>query len=187
MKKAILLLVCLLPMGCIQLHYNIAPEFHSEGTVNVDGRIDADDPRVTVTVDDVTVDWKELKEMLEKKMSSLPKESKQKTGLAPPQALPTSAVTLKAADAAFKDTREKPTHSVQVGAYRHIENAEQQVVRLTAKGYAARLVPMRDSGNKTWFTVRIGDFSTPESARIQADEFTQREKIQSAVRPFGTL
>jgi len=100
MKKIILLFVGLLPMGCIQLHYNIAPEFHSEGAVNIDGRIDADDPRVTVTVDDVTVDWKELKELIEKKMANLPTETKQKTGLASAQAVPSGAVTLPTADAA---------------------------------------------------------------------------------------
>lgn len=187
MKKIILLLVCLLPMGCIQLHYNIAPEFHSEGAVNIDGRIDADDPRVTVTVDDVTVDWKELKELIEKKMASLPKEPKQKTGLAPAQAVPAGALTLRAADATGMDPPAKPTHSVQVGAYRHLENAEQQVARLAARGYAARLVPMADTGNQTWYTVRIGDYPTQESARTRAVEFTRREKIQSAVRPFGTL
>jgi|MudIll2142460700_1097286.scaffolds.fasta_scaffold64474_3 cell division protein FtsN len=187
MKKIILLFVCLLPMGCIQLHYNIAPEFHSEGAVNIDGRIDADDPRVTVTVDDVTVDWKELKELIEKKMASLPKEPKQKMGLAPAHAVPAGALTLPAADAAGMDAPVTPTHSVQVGAYRRLENAEQQVARLAAKGYPARLVPMADSGNQTWYTVRIGDYPTQESARTRAVEFTRREKVQTAVRPFGTL
>jgi len=187
MKKIILLFVGLLPMGCIQLHYNIAPEFHSEGAVNIDGRIDADDPRVTVTVDDVTVDWKELKELIEKKMANLPTETKQKTGLAPAQAVPSGAVTLPTADAAVMGRPAKPTHSVQVGAYRHLENAEQQVARLAARGYPARLVPMADSGNRTWYTVRIGDYPTQESARTRAVEFTRREKIQTAVRPFGTL
>jgi cell division protein FtsN len=187
MKKIALLLVCLLPMGCIQLHYNIAPEFHSEGAVNIDGRIDADDPRVTVTVDDVTVDWKELKELIEKKMASLPKESKQKTGLAPAQAVPAGALTIPAAAATPPDAPAKSAYSVQVGAYRHIANAEQQVARLAARGYAARLVPMAGSGNQTWYTVRIGDYPSQESARVRAVEFTRREKIQSAVRPYDTL
>jgi cell division protein FtsN len=187
MSKIALLLVCLLPLGCIQLQDNIAPEFHSEGAVNIDGRIDADDPRVTVTVDDVTVDWKELKELIEKKMASLPKEPKQKTGLAPDHALPASAVTLPAGDATAAPGSLKPTHSVQVGACRQLENAEYQVARLSAKGYPARLARMGGFGNRTWYTVRIGDYSTRESARSQAGEFTRREGLPSAVRPFGML
>jgi len=34
--------------------------------------------------------------------------------------------------------------------------------------------------------VRIGDYPDAESARFMADEFTRREKRQSAVRPFGS-
>ena len=35
--------------------------------------------------------------------------------------------------------------------------------------------------------VEIGDFPDAESAPIAADEFTRREKMESAVRPFGKL
>ena len=101
--------------------------------------------------------------------------------------MPAGALTLRTADATGMDPPAKPTHSVQVGAYHHLENAEQQVARLAARGYAARLVPMADTGNQTWYTVRIGDYPTQESARTRAVEFTRREKVQTAVRPFGTL
>lgn len=79
------------------------------------------------------------------------------------------------------------THSVQVGAYRQVENAEQQVARLTAKGYPARMLKFEDSRRRSWYTVRIGDYSDVESARFMADEFARREKMPGVVRPFGRL
>lgn len=79
MQKMALILFCSLAAGCVQNTYNISPEFHGSGTFAFDGRVDADDPRVTVTVDDVTVDWKDLKEVVEKKLASMPPEARQKT------------------------------------------------------------------------------------------------------------
>jgi cell division protein FtsN len=153
-----------------------------------DGRVDADDPRVTVTVDDVTVDWKDLKELVEKKMASMmPQEAKEKMllgAVAAPASVPQPAPKM---DAPVVETPARMTHSVQVGAYRQIENAEQQVARLIAKGYPARMLKLEDSRKRAWYTVRIGDYPDAESARIMADEFEQHEKIQSVVRPFGSL
>ena len=130
MLKMGLILFCLLAVGCIQNTYNITPEFHNSGAVNIDSRVDADDPRVTVTVDDVTMDWKELKEMVEKKMAAMPKETQEKTLLGA-VAAPAHA-PLPAPRDAPPPVKEPAlmTHSVQVGAYRQLENAEQQVARL---------------------------------------------------------
>jgi cell division protein FtsN len=187
MKKIILILVCMLPVGCIRLNYNIAPEFHSQGSVTVDGRIDADDPRVTVTVDDVTMDWKELKALMEKKMSKLPKEPSHPMGNEPAQTAPPVSLTPHSADWAVMDVSAGMTHSVQVGAFRNFENAQHQVMHLIYKGYPAQLVEIKDSRDRIWYTVRIGDYPTVESARTRAHEFTRREKIQSVVRPVGSL
>ena len=98
MRKTTVVPFCLLAAGWIRNTYHIAPEFHGSGSIHIDGRTDADDPQVTATVDDVTMDWKEIKELVE-----------------------------------------------------------------------------------------IGDFPNAESAQIAADEFTRREKMESAVRPFGKL
>jgi cell division septation protein DedD len=194
MKKIPLILICMLLMGCIRVYYNIAPEFRSDGIVNVDGRMDADDPRVTVSVDDVTVDWKELKSLIEKQMANLPKEPKPtKEPAAAPTLASVTAAPL-AADLAVAepvsvvaDSAARMTHSVQVGAFRQLENAEQEMARLTTKGYPARLVPFTDSRKRTWYTVRIGDYPDLESARAKAVEFTHRESMQSVVRPYGNL
>lgn len=187
MQKVASILFCLLAVGCIQNTYTISPEFHSSGAMNFDGRVDADDPRVTVTVDDVTVDWKDLKDAVEKKMASMPQEAKEKTLLgaaAAPAPVPKPALKM---DASSVGTPSGMTHSVQVGAYRQIENAEQQIARLTAKGYPARMLKLEDSRKRAWYTVRIGDYPDAESARLMADEFARRERMQSVVRPFGSL
>jgi hypothetical protein len=188
MQKMARILFCLLAVGCVQNTYHISPEFHSSGTMSFDGRVDADDPRVTVTVDDVTVDWKDLKELVEKKMASMmPPEAKEKMPLgavAAPAPAPQPAPKM---DAPAAEIPARMTHSVQVGAYRQIENAEQQVARLAAKGYPARMLKIEDARKRAWYTVRIGDFPDAESARSMADEFTRSEKMQSVVRPFGSL
>jgi hypothetical protein len=187
MQIIIFLLICVLPMGCVRLYYNIAPEFHSDGIVNVDGRLDADDPRVTVTVDDVTVDWKELKTLIEKQMANSPRELKLKRELVPVQKLVSTSVSHPATNPMVADSKPRMTHSVQVGAFRRLENAEQAIASLSAKGHPAQLVQITDSRKQNWYTVRIGDFPSIESARARADEFVRRENMQSVVRPYGSL
>jgi cell division septation protein DedD len=191
MQRMACSLICLLAVGCVQNTYHIAPEFHSSGTLNIDGRVDADDPRVTVTVDDVAVDWKDLKEMVEKKMAAMPKETQEKTLLgaasSPAPALAPAALSAPKIVPPLSSEPARMTHSVQVGAYRQLENAEQQVARLAAKGYPARMIRFEDSRKRTWYTVRIGDYSDAIAARNAADEFTYRERMPSAVRPIGSL
>jgi cell division protein FtsN len=187
MQKLGLVLFCLLAVGCIQNTYNITPEFHNSGSVNIDSRVDADDPRVTVTVDDVTMDWKELKEMVEKKMAAMPKETPEKTLLGAAASPAAAALPAPEAVPPPSPERARMTHSVQVGAYRQLENAEQQVARLAAKGYPARMLRFEDSRKRTWYTVRIGDYPDAIAARSAADEFTYRERMPSAVRPIGSL
>lgn len=187
MQRMGLFLVGLLAVGCIQNTYHISPEFHNSGTLSIDGRVDADDPKVTVTVDDVAVDWKDLKEMVEKKMTSMPKETKETAQVGSAAAAALAPSPAPRMDSAAVETPARMTHSVQVGAYRQPENAEQQVARLVAKGYPARMLKLEDSRKRAWYTVRIGDYPNPESARVMADEFAQREKMQSVVRPFGSL
>ena len=76
------------------------------------------------------------------------------------------------------------THSVQVGAFRRIENAEDLIDRLEAKGYSARIVEVPDSQGRLWFTIRIGDHPTLESATEQARIFMENENMRTFVRPY---
>jgi general secretion pathway protein A len=81
----------------------------------------------------------------------------------------------------------KMTHSVQVGAFRRMPTARKLVIALKQKGYPASIFPVYDSQNRTWFTVRIGDYRSREAAVQSANEFTSREKMETAVRPFEKL
>jgi general secretion pathway protein A len=81
----------------------------------------------------------------------------------------------------------KMTHSVQVGAFRSRTQAKKLVGTLKLKGYPAGILAVIDSKRRTWFTVRIGDYPSREAAVQRAAEFTVREKMASAVRPFEKL
>lgn len=186
MPKMGLILFCMLSVGCIQNTYHISPEFHGSGTMAFDGRVDADDPKVTVTVDDVAVDWKDLKELVEKKMAGMPKEVKDAPVVGMTAATASVPPPAPRTDSPPAEVKKGMTHSVQVGAYRELENAEQQVARLASKGYPARMIRFEDSRKRTWYTVRIGDFPDAIAARSAADEFTYRERMPSAVRPIGS-
>jgi general secretion pathway protein A len=78
----------------------------------------------------------------------------------------------------------KMTHSVQVGAFRRIENAEELIGRLKAKGYSARTVQISDPQGQLWFTVRIGDYPTLESAEDQARNFREDVNMGTFIRPY---
>jgi general secretion pathway protein A len=81
----------------------------------------------------------------------------------------------------------KMTHSVQVGAFRSRAQAKNLVGIVMQKGYPAAIFTVTDSRGRTWFTVRIGDYPSRAAALQQANEFTSREKMASAVRPFEKL
>lgn len=81
----------------------------------------------------------------------------------------------------------KMTHSVQVGAFRSRNQAKNLVRTLKLKGYPAGILAVTDSRQRTWFTVRIGDYPSREAAVGHANEFAAREKMASAVRPFEKL
>jgi general secretion pathway protein A len=110
----------------------------------------------------------------------------------PPNEPATPAVTPSAVSSPeppveLSDSVKKPvmTHSVQVGAYRYPENAQQVTAQLNAKGYSARIMKITDAGGRIWYTVRIGDHPSRQAAQAQADEYTRREQKQSVVRPIG--
>jgi general secretion pathway protein A len=81
----------------------------------------------------------------------------------------------------------KMTHSVQVGAFRRRNLATNLMGILKLKGYPAGIIVVTDPGKRTWFTVRIGDYPSREAAVRHANEFTYRERMASAVRPFEKL
>jgi type II secretory pathway predicted ATPase ExeA len=81
----------------------------------------------------------------------------------------------------------KMTHSVQVGAFLYKKNAERATAILRKKGYKARIAIFKDSQQRAWHTVRIGDYPSSEIAKDYADAFTERETQESAVVPVNNL
>jgi cell division septation protein DedD len=79
------------------------------------------------------------------------------------------------------------THSVQVGAFRRTENADDLIAQLAVKGYLAQIVEIPDSQGRLWFTVRIGDHPTLESAEKQAGMFMEEENMRAFVRPYNAF
>ena len=79
------------------------------------------------------------------------------------------------------------THSVQVGAFRRTENADDLIAQLAVKGYSAQIVEIPDSQGRIWFTVRIGDHPTLESAEKQAGMFMEAENMKAYVRPYNAF
>ncbi|MEE4602438.1 MAG: AAA family ATPase [Desulfobacteraceae bacterium] len=79
------------------------------------------------------------------------------------------------------------THSVQVGAFRRTENADDLIAQLAVKGYLAQIVEIPDSQGRLWFTVRIGDHPTLESAEKQAGMFMEAENMRAFVRPYNAF
>jgi general secretion pathway protein A len=90
------------------------------------------------------------------------------------------------ADRSDLEQRSTPmmTHSVQVGAFSRTENAEDLMDRLEAKGYSAQIVEVPDPQGRLWFTVRIGDHPTLESAEEHARVFMENENMKTFIRPY---
>jgi len=105
----------------------------------------------------------------------------------PQPAIPVPAPPISKTPAAARVGPTRMTHSVQVGAYLYLENAQQVAAQLTAKGYPARIFNFADSKGRTWHAVRIGDYPSRQAAQAQADEFSRREQMETVVRPFASF
>ena len=102
-------------------------------------------------------------------------------------AKPTVLVTSSPVSEKSFELTAKMSYSVQVGAFLSRNFAQKLVGTLRQKGYPAVILEVTDPKTRTWHTVRIGDFPSREAAIQKADEFTSREKLESAVRPFEKL
>lgn len=94
---------------------------------------------------------------------------------------------------ASENTEEPPSElselafSVQVGAFRSKKNAGKLAALLREKGYEARLLPLSDYNNSSWYTVRLGSYSSLKSAQEKAVAFSEKEKMTATVRPVDSL
>jgi len=131
---------------------------------------------------------------LEKKEHGV--ETKSMEGFVPSQAYPDTSVldtagrceeTQPAGDDLSFQTASGPAFSVQVGAFVSRNNAERLAAMLREKGYPAIILPMIDYYERSWYSVRLGSYSSFEEARKEAAAFSELEKLTATVRPVDAL
>lgn len=71
--------------------------------------------------------------------------------------------------------------AVQVAASQNRVEAEAQVARLKAKGYAPYIVSATVPGKGTWYRVRLGSFSSREDASRYLDDFRRETRLDAFV------
>ncbi|SPD74253.1 putative TPR repeat family protein [uncultured Desulfobacterium sp.] len=76
---------------------------------------------------------------------------------------------------------------IQAGAFLSMKNAQVLTKKLADKGYEARVVPFKDRSDKTWYTVRIGNYASRREAEKEAGEFSANEQISAIVMPGGRI
>ena len=116
------------------------------------------------------VERKEEKQALSKKAPALAKSKKKDT-----------------TGAHKKGATVKNIYTVQAGAFLSEENADKRRMALLKKGYGAKVVRFIDRKARTWHTVRIGEYESMKKARKVAKTLAAKEKIQTSVRPGGSL
>ena len=84
------------------------------------------------------------------------------------------------------DEDEDIVFSVQVGSFVVKMNAMKMTDNLKLKGYKAAILNMRDSGDKLWYVVQIGDYKDSKTAFREASKFKEKEKIVAVVIPVAS-
>ena len=86
-----------------------------------------------------------------------------------------------------KEATPKKIYTVQVGAFLSEENAVERRIYLAKKGYRIEVVRFTDRKGRVWHTVRLGQYENLKEARKVAKTLAAKEKIQTSVRPGGSL
>ncbi|MCF8088534.1 MAG: tetratricopeptide repeat protein [Desulfotignum sp.] len=81
-------------------------------------------------------------------------------------------------------TRE-PEFEIQTGAYQVRKNALDQLNKLHALGYDARILELTRANNVTWHLVRMGTFVDHDSAARAMAEFVKKTGMEAYVRPWN--
>gem|GEM_PF-1415120 len=77
--------------------------------------------------------------------------------------------------------------TIQVGAYRTKAYADEWFERLQKAGYAPFIFEVQDARKVAFFTVRIGQFASRESAMQAVHDFRKKEKVPAVIRRSGAL
>jgi tetratricopeptide (TPR) repeat protein len=128
------------------------------------------------------------------KAASLPDQASEPTETSPPadqkdeqtgeQVL--TETTAEATDEKASDSKAPdPEFEIQTGAFQVRENAREQLNKLHALGYDARILELTRAKNVTWYLVRIGTFTDRETAKQTMAEFVKKTGMKAYVRPWN--
>jgi cell division septation protein DedD len=91
--------------------------------------------------------------------------------------------------AAKQAARPKPSadsqFTIQVGAYRNKNYAENAMSRLSRKGYEAYIFEDTDAKSRTWHMVRFGNFSTHQAAQRALGAYKDKEQKKAIITRAG--
>jgi cell division protein FtsN len=126
----------------------------------------------------------EQEQAQKQKVSPLPSRQKPLSGN-PASEAETTPVIKKETDTTH--TPDRPTFSVQVGAFQVKANAKNLLAELAQKGYNPIIVNIIDYRNNLWHTVRIRENAAPEDAYQAASDYRDREGKPAIVTKTGSL
>jgi tetratricopeptide (TPR) repeat protein len=78
-----------------------------------------------------------------------------------------------------------PEFEIQTGAFQVRKNALDQLNKLHALGYDARILELTRANNVAWYLVRIGTFVDHDSAARAMAEFVEKTGMKAYVRPWN--
>jgi cell division protein FtsN len=77
-------------------------------------------------------------------------------------------------------------YSIQVGAYRNKQYAENAAAELARKGYESYIIEDADSKTRPWYIVRFGHFANRKEAQDFLAAYQHKEKKQAIIAQSGT-
>jgi cell division septation protein DedD len=75
--------------------------------------------------------------------------------------------------------------TIQVGAYRNKNYAEDAMALLSRKGYEAYIFEDTDAKSRTWHMVRFGHYPTRQAARWALDAYQDKERKKAIIARAG--
>ncbi len=94
--------------------------------------------------------------------------------------------TLKTVSAIPVETpRKKSGYALQAGAFLNHSNADRLKIKLMNHGFDSSVLILKDSSNRMWYLVRVGNYDTHSDAKEASLSLKNKLDIKSIVRPAG--
>jgi general secretion pathway protein A len=115
------------------------------------------------------------------------KSYKREVASGPSEPKPVPGYFTSGAEGSLSPSPDRPTFSVQVGAFQVEANAKNLLVELAQKGYNPIIVSISDYRNNLWHSVRIQENAASEDAYQVASNYRDREGKPAIVTKTGSL